>query len=229
MANNGNKQWYTRWWAIVLYILSALVVLLILAPMPEQEDSSRNIISEFRQGNPNLTGKEQKLLYNPEAPTYGTTTPEVDIVTFFCFSCPGAEQMYSTVREIGMNHENKARVTFRHFPTSEKAIQYSLAAECAHEQGKFWPMYDKLFGDQGKLTPEYVFTLAKQVNLNMNKFSECLMDDEILKEVTRDAREATELGVKGSPTTYINGYKIERPIPEDVFKSIVENIVNNEK
>jgi protein-disulfide isomerase len=228
MANAGSKKWYTRWWAIILYILSALVILTILAPMPKQKNSSKDITSEFKQGNPNLTEREKKLLYDPDSPTYGTTSPEIKIVTFFCFSCPGAKQMHSTVREIGINYEDKVRLTFRHFPTSEKAIQYSLAAECAHEQGKFWPMYDKLFSNQNKLSPEYTFTLAKQINLDMNRFSECLMDDKILKKVTQDAREATELGVKGSPTTYINGYKIEKPIPEDVFKSIVENIINSE-
>jgi protein-disulfide isomerase len=229
MTGAGDKKWYTKWWAVIIYIFSFLVLLaillLIFAPTSEQNFSSEEIISKFRQGNPNLTETEKELLYGSDSPTYGTAEEKVDIVTFFCFSCPGAKQMYSTIREIGMDYEDKVSITFRHFPTNEKSIQYSLAAECAYKQGKFWPMYDKLFGNQDELTPDYALTLAKQININMPEFSECLMDDTMLKKVARDTKEATELGVKGSPTTFINGYKIERPIPREVFMSIIEEIL----
>jgi protein-disulfide isomerase len=225
MANEKAKKWYTRWWAITLYIIVGLFIILLLIPAPQQKDQGKDLIKKFKQGNQELSEEEEEWLAASDAPSYGTSSPEVTIVEFFSFDCPGAAQMHSTVREIGIQYKDEVQVIFRHFPTNEKAIQYSVAAECAHQQGKFWGMYDKLFQNRSQMSVDKITPLANQLGLDMNKFSQCVQNEKSLKRVKQDMREGNKLGVQGSPTTYINGHKIERPIPEKVFKTIIEEIL----
>ena len=228
MATEKAKKWYTRWWAIILYVLIGIFIILLLIPAPKQNDQGKDLIKKFKQGNQELSKEEKEWLNDPESPTYGTSSPEVTIVEFFSFDCPGATQMHSTVREIGIEYKNKVEINFRHFPTNEKAIQYSVAAECAHQQGKFWGMYDKLFQHRSQMSKDKIMPLANQLGLNMNKFSQCMQNEATLERVKQDMKEGNKLGVQGSPTTYINGYKIEKPIPENVFKSIIEEILKDD-
>jgi len=225
MANSEQKKWYTRWWAIIIYIIAGLGIILLIIPLPEQNNSANGIIQKFRQENPRMDEQKRSLLLDEYAPYYGTTSPKITIVEFFSFNCPGTEEMQDTVRELGIKYQDKIKIIFRHFPTNKEAIEYSLAAECAHKQNKFWGMYDKLFQNQKKLTPNKLIPYARQLGLNTKQFSSCLQDKNTLEIIKQDIRQGTKLGVKGSPTTYINGYKIERPIPKDIFMSIIENII----
>lgn len=225
MTSGKVKKWYTRWWAIVLYVLVGIFIILLLLPTPEQNNQGENIIKKFKQENQELSQEEKRWLNNPNAPSYGTSSPRVSIVEFFSFDCPGATQMHSTVREIGIKHKDEVKIVFRHFPTSEKSIQYSLAGECARQQEKFWGMYDKLFQNRSQMSEDKIMPLANQLGLDINKFSQCMQNEATLEKIKQDVREGEKLGVQGSPTTYINGYKIERPIPEDIFKSIIEEML----
>ena len=215
-----------------------ILIIGLLAPTPEQRDQNstpeqqeqiKDIISKFKEGNKELSSEQEQWLYDNEAPAYGTTSPEIKIVEFFSFTCPGAAQMHDTVREIGIKYEDQVNIQFRHFPTDEEGIEYSLAAECAHQQDKFWSMYDKLFQNRNNITSEDLFSLARQTGADMTQFNQCLQEEETLQKIREDMQQGEQLGVKGSPTTYINGYRIEKPIPREIFMGIVGHILEADK
>ena len=54
------------------------------------------------------------------------------------------------------------------------AFKASEASECANEQQKFWPMHDRLFGNQQLLAPQNLPGHAAALGLNAPTFEQCL-------------------------------------------------------
>ena len=61
----------------------------------------------------------------------------------------------------------------------DESIQAAQAADCALDQGKFWPYHDTLYANQhgenqGSFTTERLKAIAQTVGLNMSTFDHCL-------------------------------------------------------
>ncbi len=225
-----NTKWYKKWWAIIIIIFAflfcALFIVNLFIPAPTTEKSHQELIHRLKEGNKTMTKKQKNLLEDKNNPRIGNKEAEITVVTFLSFDCPKSKAMHSIIREIGINYTKSVKIIFRDFPTSKEAIQLSLAARCAKEQGLFWPIYDKIYQ---KPKASAINLLAKQINMDMEKFQKCFKNNKHKKEIKKDIQEGKQLGVKGTPTTFINGYKIERKIPRKIFISIIETIINAEK
>ncbi len=89
------------------------------------------------------------VLGDPDAP--------VTIITFGDYQCPYCEQLFQT-GEQDMRRDyvetGKAKMVYRDFliPGHKAAIPAAEAAQCAGDQGKYWPYHDQLFERQAELT-----------------------------------------------------------------------------
>jgi protein-disulfide isomerase len=83
----------------------------------------------------------------------------------------------------------------------------ALAANCAGEQNKFWPMHEALFTNHGLLAPALYYRLAREFGMDVNKFTACLRDPARERAIMRDVSEAKRLGITGTPSFVIG--KIE--------------------
>jgi protein-disulfide isomerase len=204
-----------------------MIIVFLAIPLPTTNGSYEELITSLKQGNKKLTSEEKEALLDENNPRMGGKEAEVTIVGFFSFDCPGSQAMHSAIREIGVNYADDVTIIHRDFPATENAIRYSLAARCAGEQEKFWPMYDRLF-QQNELKPDKIHSLAQRLNIDTEQFQECMEGAKYMEEITQDMKDGKKLGVQGSPTTFINGYKIGKPIPRDIFMSIIETITDTE-
>lgn len=101
------------------------------------------------------------------------------------------------------------------------AMGAALAAEAAHNQGKFWEMHDKLFDNQSKLEPENVKQYAKELGLNLSQFDSDLQSPATKKRVSDDMAEASSLGITGTPTFFINGHFLNGAQPFEGFAKVI--------
>src|SRR6266853_6951864 len=109
-------------------------------------------------------------------PSRGPASAPVTIVEFSDFQCPYCGREYPVVERLMKEYDGKVRLVFRHYPLdfhpfAEKAAE---AGACAQDQGKFWELHDKMFGNQAKLAVDDLKTYAKQVGLDAPKFDKCL-------------------------------------------------------
>ena len=81
----------------------------------------------------------------------------------------------------------------------------ALAAMAAHEQGKFWDFHDKIFANQQKLNRDQYLIYAKELNLDVAKFTQALDGAKFKAQIEADAAEAKVLGVGGTPAFFVNG------------------------
>ena len=98
----------------------------------------------------------------------------------------------------------------------------AIAAMCAEEQGAFWPYHDKLFSDQYGLSHEAYLQYATDLELDGSAFETCLDSGKFDDFIQQDMDFSLNLGVRSTPTFFINGLAVVGAQPIDVFKQVID-------
>jgi protein-disulfide isomerase len=145
---------------------------------------------------------------NPDAP--------VTMEEFGDFQCPPCGSFAAFAEELLKEYDSRLRIVFRHFPLEahEHAREASLAAEAAGLQGHFWEMYDVLYHEQAAWskapnTRELFESYAGTIGLNVDQFKKDMDGEQAKARVDSDQARAESLGIKVTPTLYINGQPVE--------------------
>lgn len=160
----------------------------------------------------------------------GTSTPQITIVEFADFACPYCKNSYTTIRDLGNKYGSLVKIVLKDFPLHTDSLDLAMAARCAGEQknsangGLFWPMHDKLFENQSKSTSSLP-DLAVSIGANANDFKNCLASKRYLPYIQKDYQDGVRLGVTGTPTFFINGYRISGEIPKNKFEEIINQFL----
>ena len=109
------------------------------------------------------------------------------------------------------------------FPsTNHKYVQKAAAAAlAANRQGKFWEFHDRLFKNANRLNDQKLKEISRELTLNEEKFKKDMQDPEILKIISQDIREDAKVGVRGTPTIFINGRLLRQGSLQE-FQRIIE-------
>lgn len=146
---------------------------------------------------------------------WGPDNAPVTIVEFTDFQCPACARSQESLKKLFEDFPNQIKLHFKHFPLGMHvaALEASKAAECAHEQGKFWAYEELLFDQQMKWGPDIdVQTLLRaygnDVGLDSKLFDRCMGDKRILERIEKDKMEGQALKVGSTPTFFINGSRV---------------------
>jgi protein-disulfide isomerase len=85
-------------------------------------------------------------------------------------------------------------------------------------------MHDKLFLLSDKLTPADLPELANNIGADKARYNDCVNSKKYLPKIEKDFTDGQTLGIAGTPTWVINGYKIEGEIPLATFENIINKI-----
>jgi protein-disulfide isomerase len=158
-------------------------------------------------------------------PATGPANAPVQIIEFSDFQCPFCGRVEPTVKQLHEKYGDKIRVVFRDLPLIQIHPQAAKAAEagaCAADQGKFWEMHAKMFGDQTKLAVEDLKKSAAEIGLNATTFNECLDSGKKEADWKKDSEDAAKYGLSGTPAFFINGRLISGAQPLDAFTQIID-------
>jgi predicted DsbA family dithiol-disulfide isomerase len=141
------------------------------------------------------------------APALGPADAPVTIVEFSDFQCPYCAQLDPILRDVLARYGTKVRLVYRQFPLRmhRDAAKAAEASLCASDQGKFWELHDRLFGDQADLELDRLKAAAAGLGLQAEAFSGCLESGKYKSAVAYDIEEGTRNGVSGTPTCFVNG------------------------
>lgn len=162
-----------------------------------------------------ILGKKKATVRNVkfgDKPILGKDDAKVAIIEFSDFQCPYCnrhnKQTLPKLKEQYMD-SGKVKYVMRDFPLGfhRQAKIAAIAANCAGEQGKYWPMHDKLFENARKLKRELFVELAKGLKLDDKKYVSCLDDPKQAKQVEQDIAYGGSLGVSGTPAFFIGRIK----------------------
>ena len=123
---------------------------------------------------------------------------------------------------------NQVKLVFKNFPIRNHkfAMPAAIAALAAEKQGKFWEFHDLLFKDYNRLNEQKVNEIARQLNLDMEKFEKDRKDPRIRAMINRDLAEGNRAGVRGTPTIFINGRLLRNRSPGG-FQELIEKALKN--
>ena len=114
------------------------------------------------------------------------------------------------------------KLIFKNYPLTYHAFsrKAALAAAAAHRQGRFWEYHDRIFENYQHLDDQKFREIARDLNLDMEKFEKDMNDPATILRVDKDVQLGHIVGVKGTPTIFINGSITKARTLED-FQAIV--------
>jgi len=159
-----------------------------------------------------------------KAPVRGKTNAPIQIVLYSDFQCPFCSRVEPALTKAREVYGDKVAVAFKHYPLPfhPNAKPAAIAAMAAHRQGKFWEMHDKMFSNQQALSKDSYISWAKELGLNVDKFTKDLDDPELAKWVDDDMAEGSKFGVNGTPASFVNGRLISGAQPFEAFQAIID-------
>ena len=103
------------------------------------------------------------------------------------------------------------KLVYKNFPIGSHkfALQAATAALAAGAQGKFWEFHDQLFQNYNKLSDQKINEIALSLNIDQEAYQQKLKDPEIGNLIRRDTMEGRLIGVRGTPTIFINGRRLQ--------------------
>tara|TARA_Y100001970_G_scaffold293086_1_gene437652 strand:+ start:357 stop:1046 length:690 start_codon:yes stop_codon:yes gene_type:complete len=180
---------------------------------------------------------EDIIVVNKDVPSYadnralGSIEAPILIQDFSNFPCPHCRSLaMDTLPLIKDLFIESGLVRYEyHYATFDQSVGRfaAEAAECANQQQMFWPYHDMLFANQigtkDQFSEERLLDFAKELDIDLAQFRTCLLEGESTEAVEKDAVLALEMGVRATPTLFINGEMFEGAQSFEMYKEIIES------
>jgi len=184
-----------------------------------------SVLADLRSGRDiEISIARERVEVAATGPSIGPDDAPVTIIEFSDFQCPYCARTVKVIEALREAHPDTVRVVYRHLPLSfhGQARLAAIASVCADEQDRFWDYHDLLFGNQNALGRDDLIAHAAELGLDGTQFEACLDGPEAAAIVDTDLAAADELGATGTPTFFINGYKLTGARPLEQFEAIIE-------
>jgi len=158
----------------------------------------------------------------------GNPDAKVTIVEFSEVQCPYSQRFHPVLSEVLAAYPKDIKLIFKHFPLNfhPNARPAAKAMLAAAEQGKYWEMLDLLFENGRDLSDEKYTEFAKQLGMDVEKFTKDLKEKDSQWEemIEKDVALARSVNVRGTPTCFING-KLTRARTLEAFKQEIDALL----
>jgi protein-disulfide isomerase len=171
--------------------------------------------------------------------SHGPTNALVHLEEFGDFECPPCGLLHPILKQMEAEFGDKLRVTFREFPLvaiHQHAMAAASAAEAVGLQGKFWEMHDLLYDRQNDWKTQFdvrpIFEgYAREIKIDVERYKRDLNSDLVQQRIFNDGRRGHSLGVKGTPTVFMNGREVpfESLMPAEKLRAVIQNEIQAAK
>jgi protein-disulfide isomerase len=155
----------------------------------------------------------------------GPADAPITIVEFSDYQCPFCRRWHDEVYEpLLAAYPGQIRLVYRHLPLTSihpDAMSAAEAAMCAGEQDAYWPFHEKLFSSESLGNTTYL-QYAQDLKLNMATFEACLSEHTYQQAIQEDSDFAVNLGIRSTPTFFINGLALVGAQPLEVFQDVID-------
>jgi len=203
----------------------------------------KNLLQSLRQpaAPPSPVTPESMEMSLTNAHAKGGAGASLVLVEFSDFQCPFCgRHAKQTMPQIEREYVSTGKLLYvmRNLPLEQihpDAFRAASAAECAGDQGKYWQMHEKLFGNQQALTAADLTRYAQETGIEPKAFKECMDADSHGAKIRQDLKDALAAGVSSTPTFFLGfaegggKVKIVRRVqgahPYPVFKAAIDGLL----
>ena len=160
---------------------------------------------------------------NPNIPYMGSDTPKVIIIEFFDYNCSYCKKSLDAVAEL-LRTEYDLKISFRDYPILSPSSRIAAkAALAAKKQGKYFSFHSALMSMQGNLNEDKIFTIANNLEMDIEKLKIDMQKDEIEEIIDNNESLARKLNIRGTPTFIINGKLYAGALDLKKLRQIINN------
>jgi protein-disulfide isomerase len=167
----------------------------------------------------------------------GPADAPVTLEEYGDFQCPPCGKLSEPINEIQHDYNRQVRLIFRNFPlvNHQYAREAAYAAEAAGLQDRFWQMHDLLYKEQAvwsnSTDARALFNAyAGYIGLNIERFKIDMDSDKVKERVAADQKQGVSLGVKNTPTIFVNNKEIDpKTLNPTELRATVDAAVKNTK
>lgn len=203
------------------YLINNPMVLdeVVAARQQREEQDTVSAINAKVAENPAL------LAVDASEPAFGPADAKVTVIEYFDFRCPGCKAVAEQYRAI-MAANPDVRFVFRDWPILDRgdnfASQYAArAAVAAHEQGKYLEVYDALMAEPA-LDEAKTDAILAASGVDLNKARATLANDDTTRHIANVHTSAAAMGLRGTPTFFVNGKASPNIDPSYVAEMIAQ-------
>ena len=219
--------------------ISCLVLGIFLANFIGEDNS--HLLAEI----PTITNVEKQLNVNgPDvlvkngSPILGSVDAPITLIEFGDYQCTYCKRHFDQTHNLIMKNyveTNKVKILFKDLIVTpgNDSMHAAHATHCAKDQGMYWKYHYMLYNNwegenTGWVTTDNLNKFAKNLDLDMNKFSKCMSENKWMELITASKRDANTLGITGTPSFFLIGpenelEKIHGAQPYDIFKVILDS------
>jgi|GEM_PF-3083994 len=185
-------------------------------PAPRQVAAARKALPKAQYGAPRIDITKDGVRMRGSLLT---------LVVFSEFQCPFCARLESTLEGLIKRHDD-LRVVFKHFPLDfhKRARPAAGAAICARFQDNsyFWKLHETLMANYRALEDDQIRGYANEAGVNMTLWDRCMASEGYAKQLEGDIKEGKAHGVRGTPTTFLNGRRLTGAQPPAKFEAIIQ-------
>ena len=164
-----------------------------------------------------------------DVPVRGPENARVTLVHFASFGSPLSARSAAQLTRLAAEFPDRLRFAHRTFlgePT-EMALAAAELAVAAQEAGKFWEAHDRLFAEEGELTPDVLDDLASDLGIERKAVG---TDAATRARLRRDQDAGARAGVKQEPAVFANGRYLSGSLSyEELRRAVVEELGSDAK
>ena len=175
------------------------------------------------------------------SPILGDPNAPITLVEFGDYQCHYCNVFFQSIeKDIVKNYVDtgKVKIIFKDYNIiGEDSVIASQGAHCSNDQGLFWEYHDILYSNwtgenNGWASSENLAIFAQQIDLNMNKWSECMKKGSHSQIILKSNDDARALELTGTPAFFIINSegkvtKLFGAQPFEVFKKIFDSQLEN--
>lgn len=176
--------------------------------------------------------KENALIRNVGAPSWGTLGAPVVLSVYTDYQCPYCREQARALRaNLLKTYPKEVRLFVHDFPLEQIhpwAKTASIAGRCALLQGEenYWKYHDWIFDNQEGMGAETfrgkLMAWAPANGMDVLQLTRCFDNKETAAEVEKDIEQGKALGLNSTPTIYVNGRKLAGSVSWDQLKKIID-------
>ena len=146
----------------------------------------------------------------------GPRDAKVTLVEFFDPGCESCAAMSPHVKAILDAHPGQVQLVLRYNPLHQGADTAVKMLEAARKQGKYWEALQLMFDTQSQWAshhhpaPEKLLEFLPSLGLDMTRLELEMQGMDIAHILQQDIADAKKLGVRKTPTFFVNGKPLTR-------------------
>ena len=146
------------------------------------------------------------------------TDAPIQMTIFSDFQCPACKALSKMIHPVLRRYKDKINIDYSFYPLDPACNSkmtrnlHPLACKAAYftycTRDKFLETHDLIFDNQTELSSEWIEQQARKYGV-----FDCINEPETIKAVTAIVDKGSDVGIKSTPTFFLNNVKIEGTLP----------------